>query len=411
VSVEKVVICQMPAVKPEILVWARETAGLSLEDAVQRLGIKDARGRAAVDRLQAIETGEDAVSRPMLLKMAKNYRRPLLTFYMSAPPRRGDRGEDYRNLPEQHSDAEALVDALVRDIRARQAMVRAILEDEDEAEPLPFIGSASMEDGIAPVLQAIRRTLGLDLAEYRAQASPESAFALLRGKVEAAGIFVLLAGNLGSHHTALDVSVFRGFALSDDLAPFIVINDQDARSAWSFTLLHELVHLWLGATGVSGSYAEARIERFCNDVASAFLLPSNELALVGVDRHTDIATATRLINDFATARHLSRSMVAYRLRGANLITDASWGELRANFRRLWQESRAAQRQLARDREGGPNYYVVRRHRLGSALLKFVARSVSGGALTPTKAGKVLGVKPRSVEPLLSGAALAAGQAA
>src|SRR5690606_38858434 len=138
------------------------------------------------------------------------YRRPLLTFYMSAPPRRGDRGEDYRNLPEQHSDAEALVDALVRDIRARQAMVRSILEDEEEADPLPFIGSASMVEGVAPVLTAIRRTLALDLAEYRAQASPESGFALLRGKVEAAGIFVLLAGNLGSHHTALDVEVFRG---------------------------------------------------------------------------------------------------------------------------------------------------------------------------------------------------------
>jgi Zn-dependent peptidase ImmA (M78 family) len=401
----------MPAVNPEILTWARETAGLSFKDATERLGIKEARGVAAVERLRAIEAGEQVVSRPMLLKMAKQYRRPLLSFYMSAPPRRGDRGQDYRNLPERHSEAEALVDALVRDIRARQAMVRAILEDDEEAEPLPFVSSASMDSGIAPVLQAIRRTLGLDLAEFRAQASPESAFALLRAKVEAVGIFVLLAGNLGSHHTALSVDVFRGFALSDDLAPFIVINDQDARSAWSFTLLHELVHLWLGTTGVSGNYAEARIERFCNDVASAFLLPSNELPLIGVDRHTDLATAKRLIEEFSTGRHLSRSMVAYRLLRANVITADSWRLLHSTFQRLWQESRTAQRQLARDREGGPNYYVVRRHRLGSALLKFVARSVTGGTLTPTKAGKVLGVKPRSVEPLLSGAALAAGQVA
>jgi len=401
----------MPAVQPAILVWARETAGLSLEDAAHRLGINEARGIAPEDRLKALETGEQEVSRPMLVKMAKHYRRPLLTFYLSAPPRAGNRGEDFRNLPERHTGAEALVDALVRDIRARQAMVRSILEDEDEAAPLPFIGSARMEEGTGPVLNGIRRTLGLDLAEFRAQASPEGAFALLRDKVEAAGIFVLLAGNLGSHHTALDVEVFRGFALSDDLAPFIVINDQDARSAWSFTLLHELVHLWLGATGVSGSYAEARIERFCNDVASAFLLPPNELPLVGVDRNTGIDAAIRLIDQFAAMRLLSRSMVAYRLLGANLITADTWRELRGRFRQLWRDNRAAQRQLAREREGGPNYYVVRRHRIGPALLKFVARSVNGGALTPTKAGKVLGVKPRSVEPLLSGAALAAGRIA
>jgi Zn-dependent peptidase ImmA (M78 family) len=399
----------MPVVKPRILSWARETAGLSVEEAAHRLGIKEARGVAGADRLRAFEAQEAVVSRPTLLKMTKVYRRPLLTFYLSEPPERGDRGEDFRNLPEQHSDAEALVDALVRDIRARQAMVRAIIEDDEDAERLPFIGSAAVENGIAPVLQSIRRTLGLELAEFRAQASAEGAFALLRDKVEAAGIFVLLAGNLGSHHTALDVDVFRGFALSDDLAPFIVINDQDARSAWSFTLLHELVHLWLGTTGVSGSFAEARIEKFCNDVASAFLLPSNELALVRVDRQTNVPAATRLINDFAAARLLSRSMVAYRLLAAGLISEQTWRQLRQTFRQLWQESRAAQRQQAREREGGPNYYVVRRHRLGPALLKFVARSISGGALTPTKASKVLGVKPRSVEPLLSGAALAAGQ--
>jgi Zn-dependent peptidase ImmA (M78 family)/transcriptional regulator with XRE-family HTH domain len=399
----------MPAVKPEILSWARETAGLSIEEAAQRLGIKDARGVAGADRLRALEEGEEVVGRPTLLKMTKVYRRPLLTFYLSTPPRRGDRGEDYRNLPEQHSDAEALVDALVRDIRARQAMVRAIVEDDEDTERLPFVGSASVNEGIAPVLQSIRRTLGLDLTEFRAQASPEVGFALLREKVEAVGIFVLLAGNLGSHHTALDVDVFRGFALADELAPFIVINDQDARSAWSFTLLHELVHLWLGTTGVSGSFAEARIEKFCNDVASAFLLPENELALVGIDRRTDVATAARLIDHFATARLLSRSMVAYRLLSADIISDPTWRQLRQTFRQLWQESRAAQRQHAREREGGPNYYVVRRHRLGPALLKFVARSISGGMLTPTKASKVLGVKPRSVEPLLSGAALAAGQ--
>lgn len=399
----------MPAVKPEILSWARDTAGLSIEEAAQRLGLRDSRGVAGADRLRALEAGEEVVSRPTLLKMSKVYRRPLLTFYLNAPPRRGDRGEDFRNLPERHSDAEALVDALVRDIRARQAMVRAIVEDDEDTHPLPFIGSASMDDGIAPVLQSIRRVIGLDLAEFRAQASPEGAFSLLRDKVEAAGIFVLLAGNLGSHHTALDVEVFRGFALSDDLVPFIVINDQDARSAWSFTLLHELVHLWLGTTGVSGSFAEVRIEKFCNDVASAFLLPSNELAIIGVDRRTDVATATRLINDFAAGRLLSRSMVAYRLLAAGIISEPMWRQLRQTFRQLWQESRAAQRLQARDREGGPNYYVVRRHRLGPALLKFVARSISGGTLTPTKASKVLGVKPRSVEPLLSGAALAVGQ--
>jgi transcriptional regulator with XRE-family HTH domain len=71
----------MPRVNPEILSWARETAGLSRGEAVEKLGINDARGVAAVDRLAAIESGAAEPSRPLLLKMARHYRRPLVTFY------------------------------------------------------------------------------------------------------------------------------------------------------------------------------------------------------------------------------------------------------------------------------------------------------------------------------------------
>ena len=400
----------MPKVNPEILSWARETAGFSPAQAVEKLSINDARGVAAVDRLAAIESGATEPSRPLLLKMAKHYRGPLVTFYMSAKPRKGDRGEDFRNLPDRHTGSEALVDALVRDIRARQSMVRAVLVDDEDAKPLPFIGSMTMSDGVGAVLASIRQTLRLDLAEFRAQVSPEAAFALLRSRVEAIGVFVLLIGNLGSHHTAIDVDAFRGFALSDEISPFIVLNDQDARPAWSFTLIHELAHLWLGTTGVSGAFADAQIEKFCNDVAGAFLLPASELSTLRVNRGTDRKVAEHRIGEFADERHLSRSMVAYSLFRAGFLTEDTWRVLRNVFQEQWRRSRDARRERSPE-SSGPNYYIVRRHRLGSALLQFVSRNINDGVLTPTKASKVLGVKPRSVAPLLSTAALSGGKAA
>jgi transcriptional regulator with XRE-family HTH domain len=182
----------MPKVNHDILRWARETAGLSIDQAVDKLGINDARGVVASDRLTAIEQGTVTPTRPLLLKMAQQYRRPLVAFYMSAAPRKGDRGQDFRNIPDRQSGAEALIDALVRDIRARQSTVRDVLVDEEETRPLPFVGSMTMADGIEAVLDSIRRTLGIDLAEFRSQRSPELAFALLRSRAEAAGVFVLL---------------------------------------------------------------------------------------------------------------------------------------------------------------------------------------------------------------------------
>ena len=402
----------MPRVNPEILRWARETAGLAPEEAVQKLDINDARGVAAVDHLAAYEAGNREPSRPLLLRMAKHYRRPLLAFYLSQPPRRGDRGEDFRTLPpDQRRPADALVDALTRDVKARQSMVRSLLVDEEDAQPLPFVGSMRVEQGVNAVLGSIVRTIGIDLADFRAQASPEGAFALLRSRVENAGIFVLLIGNLGNHQTTLDVETFRGFAIADPIAPFVVINDQDAKSAWSFTLIHELAHLWIGATGVSGFYSDGAIERFCNDVAGAYLLPNAEIDLLAVNLDTDPETLSRLISDFARERHLSRSMVAYRLLRVGKLTDETWRLITNRFRQQWRQRRDAERERDRQTDGGPNYYVVRRHRLGSALLRLVSRNLSDGLLTPTKASKVLGVKPRSVQPLLSGASLTPVKAA
>jgi hypothetical protein len=185
------------AVNPEILCWARQTAGLSLGRAAAVVGLKDTRKARAVDKLAAFESGELEPGRPLLLKMAQKYRRPLLAFYLDVPPPRGDRGEDFRSTTEKQTESESLVDALVRDVRARQQTVRDLLSDED-APRLPFIASATMGDGIDSILGSIRQRIGLDVAAYRAQVSPESAFALLRSRVEAAGIFVLLIGNLGT---------------------------------------------------------------------------------------------------------------------------------------------------------------------------------------------------------------------
>ena len=63
-------------------------------------------------------------------------------------------------------------------------------------------------------------------------------------------------------------------------------------------------------------------------------------------------------------------------------------ESSTQFRSEWRTTREEQRGRERERGGGPDYYVVRRHRLGGALIKFVSRALSDGLITPTKASKV-----------------------
>jgi len=307
----------MPRVNPDILLWARETAGLTQEDAAQKLGVSAAYGLTRVERMANWETGEAEPTRALLVKMAKQYRRPLLTFYMSAPPRKGDRGEDFRTLPDAvPASQNALVDTLLRQTRARQSMVRDALVEAEEDQPLGFIGSFSIATGIRRVKEGLNEIFDFDIVEFRQRNSAANAFKYLREKVEAKGVFVLLAGNLGSHHTNLPTEIFRGFALADDVAPFVVINDLDSKAAWSFTLLHEVVHLLLGETGVSGSRAETRIEKFCNDVASEVLFASEDIQTLFADVNlTELAQndIQEIISAYATARNVSASMLAYKL--------------------------------------------------------------------------------------------------
>jgi Zn-dependent peptidase ImmA (M78 family) len=219
----------------------------------------------------------------------------------------------------------------------------------------------------------------------------------------------MFASNLGSYHTTLTVDRFRGFALADPIAPFVVINDQDSRAAWSFTLLHELAHVWLGFTGVSGGPPDRAVERFCNEVASEFLLPARELQEFDTATGASQADLAERISEFARGRKVSRTMLAYRLHRAGLISSEQWNRLSGLFRRTWLERRERDREIAKERDqSGPTYYPLRRQRIGEALLRTTERLLVAGALTSTKAGKVLGVKPGHLpELLISGGSLRA----
>ena len=408
----------MPAVSSGILAWARETAGLTPRTAVARIGIRDARGVSAVDRLMSLERGETEPTRSLLVRMARQYLRPLIAFYLATPPRRGDRGTDFRVLPAgRFAETDALIDALVRDVLSRQSMVTALLREEDGADPLPFVGclradGSNPEETSPPARSALRNLqelLGRDLSAdmcYR-QRDPKEAFALLRSRIEDAGVFVLLKGHLGSRHTVLEVDVYRGFAVADGVAPFVVINDQDSVSAWSFTLLHELLHLMLGQTGISGAKPGTAADRFCNDVAAEWLLPARTLEQIEVNSHQDIAEQRRAIGAFARPRNLSQSMVASRLLRTGRIDQRMFDCHREEFGSQRRRKRDPRRSKARQSEVQVPNYMVRRHRIGNALLKLTRRMMDSHALPTTRAARILGVRPAHVEELLGVSAPAA----
>ena len=248
--------------------------------------------------------------------------------------------------------------------------------------------------------RALSRPSALIWPHSAASGTARAAFGYLRERLESSGIFVLLQCNLGSHHTDIGEDVFRGFALADKYAPYIVINRLDATTAWCFTALHEAAHLWLGESGISGAWGEVEIERFCNQVAASTLLLTHELDDLPILRNASLDALVEAISEFAVQRNISSTMVAYRLLRHGRISRSHWLALRDRFAAEWKKRKGDERAKSRETSGGPSFYAVRRYNLGQRLTSYTRSFLHGPELTPTKAAVVLRVPAMRVHPLL-----------
>ena len=383
----------MPDVNPQILIWARETAGLDAENAAKKLGIKP-------KNLVKMEDGSKSPTRTQLYNMSDKYRRPLLAFYLQEPPREGDYGEDFRTLPRSSDPlANANLKALMRDVSVRQMLVSDVLEEE-ESPILNFINSASLEDKPSELAKKISLEIKFDLTKFRKFRNKEDAFKYLRNKIEEAGIFVLLIGNLGSHHSNIPVGIFRGFVLADNYAPFIVINPDDSKRAMAFTALHELAHLYLGQSGISGCLdSHQNIEKFCNDTAAEILLPSKELGdfhLADIDSLGQ-KELSKKIGNLSESYNISRSMLAYKLFRWDKIDSSTLEKLLVQFRGQYitykEKNKASSPPMHLKRA------VIIKSKLG-ALCSLTQNMINSESITYTKAAKILGVKVANVGTLV-----------
>ncbi len=382
-----------------MLKWAREAAELPLDDAARKIGLQSTKTATGAEKLARLESGEKAPSYKQLTSMADAYHRPLITFYLGKPPVIEDKGGDYRKLPADFSRAEnALLEALIRDVKARQGMIRSLLEDEEEAQPLPLVASMAKQDGVPAVTAAIQAQMDISLEGIKQCPDKGAVFNFVRAKAEAAGFFVLLAGDLGSHHSDISVEIFRGYAIADPIAPFIVINDNDSKGAWTFTLLHEIAHILLGEEGVSNTWSENQVEKFCNEVAASLLVNTAELTELGISQETAREDTLATIHHFSATRNLSNTFVAYNLYKAGCLSWGQYEDLSKEFREQWLARKKVAKKTSQG--GGPSYHLIKRHRLGGAITDFVSRMMGEGALSPTKAAKILGVKAHNIRQVL-----------
>ncbi|WP_374666115.1 ImmA/IrrE family metallo-endopeptidase [Ramlibacter sp.] len=251
---------------------------------------------------------------------------------------------------------------------------------------LPFVGSASLQDAPESVAQHLRTTLGLSAAARRQLATWSDALRDLITKAEDAGVMVMVSSVVGSNsHRKLDVGEFRGFALTDHLAPLVFVNGADSKAAQMFTLAHELAHVWLGATGVSdaqaGEVPEQDTERWCNQVAAELLMPMAELQATYRPNAPILDEIQRLAREFK----VSTLVALRRLFDAGYISRAA----------LWQHYREEQerlRQLKERASSGGDFYRSLGARTSKRFARAIVASTLEGLTSFPEAYRMLGLR-------------------
>ena len=246
-------------VTPELLVWARTTAGLSVGAMAEKL-------RTTTERVMDWEAGRRRPSVAQARKWASATKRPLVVLYLDEVPKDFTPLRDFRRFTVA-ADAE-VSPALLLQIRAaherREAF--AALLDEAEEEVTPFALTASTDEDPEVVGGRMREFLGVVLDQQRKWRKTYASLVGWRRAIEDRGVLVFQ-----SAHVELDE--MRGFSVADPTLPVIVINPGDSARARTFTLLHEFAHLAIRQAGICDLEGDQAVEVFCNAVAAAALVP------------------------------------------------------------------------------------------------------------------------------------------
>lgn len=376
-------------VKPALMRWAREAAGLTAEQAGKKIGVKPA-------RLAEWEEGSLRPTVAQLRKAAQVYKRPLAVFFLPTPPAQPAPLHDFRRLPAGAPTTlspELLLE--MRRARRRRAVALELLLDLDRPVPeLPL--RAALDDDPEEIAARARAWLRVSLDEQARWSGDYDALNTWLTVFEVRGILVFQSGEVL-------LEEMRGFSLNERRLPVIVLNAKDAPRGRVFTLMHEFTHLLLSQGGLCDPLRvrrhartpDERVEVFCNRTAGAILVPSDALlehplvAPVRSPREWGDSTLQRLADQFAVSREVMLRRLLILGRATDDFYERKREEYLAQYRAV-----AAQ---TREREGfAPLFRVVVRDN-GREYTRLVLEAFDRERITPADVSDYLGVRLKHLE--------------
>lgn len=382
-------------ITPSVLAWARESAGFSPENAASRLKVD-------VNLLLDWEAG---LERPTVAKariIAGLYKRPLALFYLPEPPKDFKPMHDFRRLPEAGEGVYSPeLKYELRLAHERRELALQILEETDE-RPITFELRAVPGEAPELVGMRIREALGVTQSLQSTWRDNRIAFHAWRGRMEDLGVLVFQAARVDSAEAS-------GFAFAASALPFVVVNRKDAWGRRVFSLMHELAHLMLHASGVSnirtipgGLSAEEQVEVYCNQVAAAALMPKlsflSEHELAGQDEPSE-NWDEESISNLARKYSVSREAIVRRLLTFGLTTERFYTMKRQQYLEEYAAQKIRKREQQSKKAIARNMPRETINDAGRPFVQLLFDNYNARALTLSEVSGHLGLKTKHLESL------------
>ena len=374
-------------INPEMLRWARERAGYSVEQVANRRKVSS-------ETVQDWEEGNSYPTWRQLEQLAHNdYHRSTGFFFLNAPPTESTADVEFRRLPGQMLEGlEADTLYAIRRARVRQQDLRMLLGAQGTGERFilrDLLDKVNANDPIR-LATSVREFLEVGLDEQKSWKSADDALKQWRERVEENGVWVF--------KQAFRQKDIAGFCLNDPVYPVIYLNNSQANTRQIFTLFHELAHLLFDFNHLERLDSEhylhslagedRAIEIACNRFAGEFLVPSADFDYE-VAAYASASLTDEYLNSLARNYKVSREVILRKFRDRDRLNSAEYQQMVQHWRT---------EQVPRSGKGG-NYYATQATYLGQKYLRAAFRAFGEGRIDEFQLAESLGVKGSSLDGL------------
>ncbi|MBS0236131.1 MAG: XRE family transcriptional regulator [Proteobacteria bacterium] len=374
---------QLMPINPEVLRWARESIGYSLEEVSRKQGLK---------KFGEWERGEVYPTYAQLEKISVALRRPIAVFFFPAPPKEATVEKALRSIsPDDVHNLSPAVRLLFRKAQAFQVSLRELHAREEmlQTRRIAWLNRLQGAD-MARVAHMVREVLGVSLEAQHSWPTSEVALKEWRAALAQHGVYVF--------KEAFRDDKISGFCIYDDLYPIIFINNSMESNRQIFTIFHELAHLLF-----KDSYLDIFDQRFwdidyeqsshteakCNEFAGEFLVPKQAFSQTINAGEIDDATLVKLSLQYK----VSKEVILRRFLTWKLIDRVFYTKKLSEWRDVCASKQYKERKTSNKAKG--NYYNSKMSYLGDAYLALVLREYHQGKIDLEEASAHLDIKSKA----------------